>query len=324
MKLKQLAKLVPGSAIAGDQEVIIKNVSPLEDARPGDLVFVLDNKKLDLAQSSKASALVVQTKTKVKNKPCLLVDNPRNALAYILPQFTPRAPLTEGIHKTAVIPKSCKLGKKISIGPYVVLGEKAVIGDNTKIISQVYIGNNVVIGADCVIYPHVTIYDGTKVGNRVILHSGTRIGIDGYGFIQEQGKHKKIPQIGKVIIEDEVELFANVCVSRATLGATIIGQGTKIDNLTHVAHNCKIGKHCAVVSLVGFAGSVTLKDHVTVAGQAGFNGHINIGENTIIMARSGVTKDIPANSVVSGFPAQDHRQEIAYQATLRQLAKKAK
>lgn len=324
MKLKDLAKLVPGSAVIGNQDTIIKGVASFETAKPGDLVFVLDEKNLGSALNGKASALVTQSKTKIKDKPALLVDNPRNAMANILSVFAPKPIALEGMHKTAIVPRSCKIGKKAYVGPYAVLGENVAVGDNTKILGQCYIGNNVLIGKNSLIHFQVSIYDNTEIGDFVILHAGVCLGVDGYGFIQEQGKHKKIPQLGKVIIQDHVELFANVCVSRATLGETIIGEGTKIDNLTHVAHNCKIGKHCAVVSLVGFAGSVTIKDHVTVAGQAGFNGHITIGENTIIMARSGVTKDIPANSVVSGFPAQDHRKEIVYQASLRHFAKRAK
>jgi UDP-3-O-[3-hydroxymyristoyl] glucosamine N-acyltransferase len=205
-----------------------------------------------------------------------------------------------------------------------VLGENVQIGAGTVVYPHTFIADHISIGKDCVIRDNVSLYACTQVGNKVVLHSGCRIGVDGYGFVPEGEKHVKIPQIGNVVIEDEVEIYANVCVSRATLGSTVIGSGTKIDNLSHVAHNCKIGKNCAIVSLVGFAGSVTLKDHVYVAGQAGFNGHITVGENTVVMAKSGVTKDAPANAMISGFPAQDHRKEIEFQAALRRLAKKAK
>lgn len=305
MKLAELAKLVSGKVV-GDGNVNIKGLAPVSEAKNQDLVFVLDKKFLASALSSRAAAIVAPENSAVSDKPAILVANPRIAMTKILPFFAPKKKPQKGIHKTAIVPKSCKIGKNVSIGPYVVLEENVKVGDKTTISSHVWIGDN------------------CEIGKGVILHSGCRIGVDGYGYVQEKGKHVKIPQIGKVIIEDNVEIYANVCISRATLGATIIGSGTKIDNLTHVAHNCKIGKDCAIVSLVGFAGSVTLEDNVYVAGQAGFNGHITIGENTIVMARAGVTKDIPANSLVSGFPAQDHRKEIEYRASLRRLAKKNK
>ena len=160
-----------------------------------------------------------------------------------------------------------------------------------------------------------------KRGKRVILHAGASIGVDGYGFVFDEGKHKKIPQIGTVIIEDDVEIYSNTCVARATLGATIVKRGTKIDNLTHIAHNCVIGEDCALTSLLGFAGSVTFGNRVFVGGQAGFNGHISVGDNTVIMARAGITKSIPSNSIISGFPAQDHRKEMEMQALLHMLPK---
>ncbi|MFH1826476.1 MAG: UDP-3-O-(3-hydroxymyristoyl)glucosamine N-acyltransferase [bacterium] len=304
MKLKDLAKLV-GGELAGSGETPIKNVAPVESAKPGDLVFVLEEKHLKTALDSKASAVVAPAQSAVSGKPAILVAKPRRALAKILTVFSKEKP-KKGLHKTAVVPKSCSIGKNVYIGPYVVLGEKVSVGDQS------------------IINAHVSIYDNTRIGKRVIIHSGARLGVDGFGYIQEDKKHIKIPQIGRVIIEDDVEIYANVCISRGTLGDTIIGTGTKIDNLSHIAHNCKIGKNCAIVSLVGIAGSVTLEDNVYVAGQAGFNGHIKIGHDAVVMARAGVTKDIPANALVSGFPAQDHKKEVALQATLRHLAKKAR
>lgn len=323
MKLKELAKIVAGKVV-GNGNINIKGIALPEKASKHDLVFVFEQKFLPAAFQSNAAALVLGKKNKTNNKTALLVENPRRALAQILPLFAPKTRKQKGIHQSAVIPKSCKIGKNVSIGPYVVLGENVSIGDRTTILSQDFIGDETKIGKDCTIHPHVTIYDRVEIGDRVILHSGARIGVDGYGYVQQEGKHIKILHIGKVIIEDDVELYANVCVSRAAIDATIIGAGTKIDNLTHVAHNCKIGKDCAIVSLVGFAGSVTLKDRVYVAGQSGFGGHLTVGENTIVMGKSGVTKDLPANAVVSGYPAQDHRKEMAYQASLRRLTKKAK
>lgn len=323
MKLKKLADLVSGK-ILGNGELNIERVAPLKEAKSGDLAFILNNRSLASALKSKASALVVSSDSKIKGRSALLVDNPRLAMAKILALFAPKRSAPKGIHKTAVIPKSCKIGKSVSIAPFVVLDENVSVGDRSVIFPHVYIGKDSQVGKGCLIHSNVSVYAGAIIGDRVILHSGSRIGVDGYGFVQEGGKHIKIPQIGRVVIEDDVEIYANVCISRATLGETIIGAGTKIDNLSHIAHNCKIGKNCAIVSLVGFAGSVSIKDHVYVAGQVGFSGHNKVGENSVIMARAGVTKDFPPNSVVSGFPAQDHRKEMELQSTLRRLAKKPK
>ena len=302
MKLKKLAEIVSGE-IVGEAEIEIKRVCPVEEAGAGDLVFVLEEKFLAPALASRASALVapVSVSTSVKGKSAILVKNPRLAMARILPHFAPKSKTKHGIHKTAVIAESAKIGKRVTIHPFVFVGEEVEIGD------------------DCTIHPSVTIYDRVKIGKRVILHSGVRIGVDGFGFVWDAGKYVKIPQIGTVIIEDDVEIYANVCVARGTLGATRIGAGSKIDNLTHVAHNCVFGKHCAITALVGFAGSVTFKDHVSVGGMAGFNGHITVGENTVVMAKAGVTKDIPDNSVISGYPAIDHKKDLEIQALLHKL-----
>ena len=300
MKLKKLAELVSGEMV-GDSELSVKGFSTIEEAGAGDLVFVLEEKFLAPALSSKATALVVPSSAKVKGKPAILVKNPRLAMAQILTAFAPKTRVEPGIHKTAVVAKSAKIGKRVTIFPFVYIGEECELGDDT------------------IIYPSATIYDRVKIGKRCVIHAGARIGVDGYGFVWHEGKYVKIPQIGTVIIEDDVEIFANTCVARGTLGATRIGAGTKIDNLTHVAHNCVFGKHCAITALVGFAGSVTFKDHVSVGGMAGFNGHITLGENTVVMGKAGVTKDIPDNSVISGFPAIDHRKDLEIQAILHKL-----
>ncbi|OGB89008.1 hypothetical protein A2625_04705 [candidate division WOR-1 bacterium RIFCSPHIGHO2_01_FULL_53_15] len=304
MKLKKLSEIAAGE-LSGSPDIEIRGVAPIERAGAGDLVFVLEEKFLAPALSSAASAIVAAPSARIGGKPAILARDPRLAMARILPHFTPKPKIKHGVHKTAVVAESARIGKRVTIYPFV------------------YVGENVEIGDDSVIYPSVTIYDNVTIGKRARIHAGARIGVDGYGFVWHEGKYEKIPQVGAVVIEDDVEIYANVCVARATLGETRIGAGTKIDNLTHVAHNCVFGQHCAITALVGFAGSVTFKDHVSVGGMAGFNGHITVGENTVVMAKAGVTKDIPANSVVSGFPAQEHMEEMKYQAALKRLAKKS-
>lgn len=300
MKLKQLVGLVDGELV-GNGEIDIRGVAPCETAGTGDLLFVLEDKFLAPALSSSAAALVASATAKVTGKSAILVKKPRLAMAKLLPHFAPKVKRSSEPHKSAVIARSAKLGRRVSIGAFVSVGEGVEVGDET------------------IIYPNVTLYDRVKIGRRCIVHSGARIGVDGYGFVWDNDQWVKIPQIGTVVIEDDCEIFANVCVARATLGETRIGAGTKIDNLTHVAHNCSFGQNCAITALVGFAGSVTFGKHVSVGGMAGFNGHITVGDNTVVMAKAGVTKDIPANSVISGYPAINHREDLEIQASLRKL-----
>ena len=300
--LKDLAALC-GGQLSGDPGTKITNVTTIAEARENSLVFVLDKKNLGKALSSPAAAIVAPPGSEIGTKPAILVKKPRLAMAHILKAFAKECEVEPGVHKSAVVHKSAKLGKNVRIG------------------ALSYIGPNVLIGDETIIYPHVTLYQDTQIGKRCIIHSGTRLGMDGYGFEPADKGWEKIPQVGTLIIGDEVEIYSNVCIARGALGSTIIGSGTKIDNLTHIAHNCRIGENCAITGLVGFAGSVTLGKNVMVAGQAGFNGHITVGDNTVVLGRAGVTKDVPPNSIISGFPAIDHKEDLAFQAALRRLVK---
>ncbi|OGC06443.1 hypothetical protein A2526_03425 [candidate division WOR-1 bacterium RIFOXYD2_FULL_36_8] len=302
-KISDLADLVSGKVI-GDPSIKVKTISEASTSTKEDLVFVFDQKKLNEALNSQAVAIVAPIGSKITNKTAILVKNPRLAMAKILKLFATSCEIEKGIHKTAVVHKSAQLGKDIGIGPLVYIGPNTQLGDGT------------------IIHPNVTIYERVKIGKRCIIHSGAVIGTYGFGFEQDENKNWiKIPQIGNVIIEDDVEIFANTCIARGTIGNTIIKKGTKIDNLNQIAHNCEIGEKCAIASQVGMAGSVKIGNNVIIAGQAGFKDHVCVGENTIVMGKSGVTKDISPNSIVSGFPAIDHKEELKFSAKLKKLAK---
>jgi UDP-3-O-[3-hydroxymyristoyl] glucosamine N-acyltransferase len=319
--LHEIASLVSGEP-GGEAKLSIKNITSLDEAKEGDLTFASDEKSVELFEQSKATAaLVPNNLKKFPSKPHIKVPNFRLAMAKILGIFESRKKIPAGTHKTAIVSKTAKVSSGCTIMAYVVIGENTSIGNNAIIYPGCYIGDSCRIGSNTTIYSNVTLYDRTVIGNKCLIHAGVVLGVDGYGYAPVDGKYVKIPQLGNVIIEDDVELCANVSISRATMGSTIIKRGTKIDNLTHIAHNCKIGEDCAITGLVAIAGSTELKKHVSVGGTSGINDHITIGENTVVMGRSGVTKDIPANSVISGFPAQDHKKELDQQAAIRRLPK---
>jgi UDP-3-O-[3-hydroxymyristoyl] glucosamine N-acyltransferase len=323
--LEQIAHLCHGE-ISGDPKTKISGVAAYPEASAGDLTFLLDDKHAKAP--SAASAVVVKKDTKLetlagdsKTMAFILVNNPRLAMAQVLPLFEKSLSLAAGIHKTAAVGKGAKISDLAAIGAYAVVGEKAKIGKGVKLFSGAFIGDESEIGDHSIIFPNAVIYHNVKIGKNVKIHSGAVIGVDGFGFVPGPDGYTKIPQIGRVIIEDDVEIFANVTVARATLGDTIIRQGTKLDCLTHIAHNCKVGKHCALASFAGLSGSVTLEDRVVAGGQAGFKDHVTVGENTIVAARAGVTKNIPKNQVISGFPAGPHTDDLNQQAHLHRLPK---
>jgi UDP-3-O-[3-hydroxymyristoyl] glucosamine N-acyltransferase len=303
--LQELLKLV-NAEIKGNPRTEITGVSAIEDAKSGDLVFILDDKFLPLALKSKAAAVVAKIGAQVEGKPALLLKNPRLAMSKILKLFAPQVEIERGKNEKAFIHKTAKLGKNVSVGPFVYIGPRVTIGDNT------------------LLYPNVTIYQNSVIGKNCILHAGAVVGMDGFGFEDTDEHFEKIPQIGKVIIGDNVEIYSNTCIARGTIGNTIIHSGVKIDNLVHVAHNCEIGENTVIASSCGLSGGVKLGKHVMVAGQVGFNGHITVGDNCLILARSGVTKDIPANAVISGFPAIDHKEDLKKQAIISRLSRNKK
>ena len=323
--LKELASLV-GGTVGGDESIVIHGVAKAEEARKGEITFATSENFLRLARRSKASAVIVSSGIEEFPKPFIRAKNPRLAFAHLVALFNP-PPAREflGVHPTALLAPDTKVGENVSIGPYVVTGEEVEIGNDVCISPQVYLGRGVTIGEGTVIHPQVAVMAGTSIGKRVIIHAGTVIGSDGFGFIRkEDGSYYKIFQVGKVIIDDEVEIGANVAIDRATLGETRIGPGCKIDNLVHIAHNVTLGKNVTVVGLVGISGSSTIGDGVVLAGQAGVTEYVNIGANTVVAAKSGVTKDVGANKFVSGFPARSHSKQKRAWAVMNRLPELAK
>ena len=305
--LEEINKLV-GGQLEGDPTLVIKGVSGMKEAKEGDITFLANPKYEALIDDSKASAIIASKDTqKAISKPVIRVENPSLAFAKVVSfMFQDEKKFAKGVHPTALLGQGVRLGKEVSLGPYAVIEDNAEIKDNTIICAGVFVGYNTIIGSDTLIYPNVTIREKTVIGNRVIIHSGTVIGSDGFGFEEVNGAHQKIPQVGIVVIEDDVEIGACVTIDRARFGKTVIGRGTKIDNLVQVAHNVVIGDNSIIVAQAGISGSSKLGKNVILAGQSGVVGHIELGDNVIVGAQAGVTKSVSKNTFVVGSPAKPH------------------
>lgn len=304
--LKEIGLLIDGE-IVGDEDTVVTGVCGIKEAKEGDLTFVANSRYLPLMNHTKASAIITSKDVKSAPKPIIRTENPSIAFAKMVSLLAPNeVKRPKGIHPTAVIGDSVKLGRNVAIQPYVVIEDNVEIQANTILYTGVYIGHHTEIGRDCLIYPYVIIRERIVIYNRVIIHGGTVIGSDGFGFSTVRGIHQRIPQIGNVIIEDDVEIGANVTIDRARFDKTIIKKGTKIDNLVQIAHNVVIGENSIIVAQSGISGSTTIGKNVTLAGQSGVIGHISIGDNAVVAAQAGVTKTVPANACVSGYPAKPH------------------
>ncbi len=297
-----------GCSFEGDGETVLKGVADLSTAGAGDLVYMAQKKFRPLLATTGASAVILVPGEEFDRIPVLRSPEPR--LSFVQAQeyfFTPYRP-KPGIHATAQISESARIGRDVSIGAYSWVSDEVEIGDRTVIFPLVVIQPRVKIGSDCMIHAHVSLREDVVLGRRVILHNGVVIGSDGFGYLQiETGERKKIPQQGSVILEDDVEIGANSTVDRGNLGATVIRKGVKIDNLVQIAHNVEIGENSVVVAQVGIAGSSKVGKNVILAGQAGIPDHVEIGDNVVVAAKTGVTKSIPAGRMVSGSPHLDIR-----------------
>lgn len=309
--LYEIAALIQG-VVVGDEKCMVSALSPIDHVLTNALVFAEGADNLKLAEASNAAAILVANDVMRVDKPIIQVANPFKAFIQLLRHFYPEHKPTMGIHPTAVIAENVILGKNISISPYVVIESGSKIGDNCVIKSHVHIGHHVTLGDNTTIHPHVTIYDNSTLGAHVSIHASTVIGSDGFGYTFENGKHVKVPHVGQVVIEDDVEIGANTVIDRATLGATVIGEGTKIDNLVQVAHSVRLGKHNILCAFTGIAGSTTSGNHVIFAANVGVSDHVRIDEGVILGARAGVPpkKHLKQGNIYLGNPARPKDKAI--------------
>jgi UDP-3-O-[3-hydroxymyristoyl] glucosamine N-acyltransferase len=316
--LGELAELVGGS-VEGDPTLVITGVAGIQEAQSGEITFIAHQKYLRALTTAKASAVVLD-RTMPADRPAIRVDQPYRAFASLLTLFYPRPHPRAGIMEPVVMGEHVRLGQDVTLLPFVTLSDDVIIGDRVVLYPGVFVGPGSSIGDDTVLYANVTIYDHVTIGRQVIIHAGAVLGADGFGYVQgPDGRHHKIPQVGRVRVEDEVEIGANVCIDRATLGETLIRRGTKIDNLVHIAHNVEVGEDNLLLAQVGISGSCHLGTHVTLAGQVGLIDHVQIGDHATVIAQAGIAKDVEPRAIMSGTPALTHNLWRRVQAATPRL-----
>lgn len=317
----RLAEIVEhvGGRILGEGDILLTGASSLEEAGPGDLAFVAADRFLSAARTSRAAAFLVGRPLEGLHAPQVVVENPPHAFAQLVQHFFVAPVSPRGVADQITRGAEVTIGEGCSIWPFVTLGDRVRVGARVTLYPGVFIGDDSVVGEESILYPNVTLREGTVIGCRVIIHSGTVVGSDGFGYVQHQGRHWKVPQIGTVNIEDDVEIGANVTVDRATFGRTLIKRGTKIDNLVQIAHNVTIGEDTILVAQVGIAGSTTVGHHVMVGGQAGIADHLTVGDQVLIAARSGVIRSVEPGQILSGAPALPHGESLMSQAVVPRL-----
>jgi UDP-3-O-[3-hydroxymyristoyl] glucosamine N-acyltransferase len=328
MKVSEIAQIVHGE-VHGEASREIRSVARLEAALPDQLAFAENKRALEIAASSQAGCTVVPEGSLLPGRTTIAVRQPKFAFIQAADALNPVAPPAPGVHPTAIISPEACVGPAVSVGPGVVIERGARVGDGTALAAGVLVGQGAQIGARCTFYPHVTVYAGCRVGNRVVLHAGVVLGGDGFGYVFAEGRHWKFPQTGQLVIEDDVEIGCNTTVDRGSLGTTVIGEGTKIDNLVQIAHNVQIGKHCVIAAQTGISGSSILGDHVVIGGQVGIGERARVGKGAVIGGQSGILpgKIIREGATMWGTPARslaEFKKLYAYFAALPELARKVK
>lgn len=321
--LSMLADVL-GARLAGDPNFIVERVDSVEEARPASLAFAVDERYLRAAMESKAGAVltsVAHADAQYPGRNLLIVPDARRALAAILARLEPVRPSGPFVHPSAVVDAGAKLGERVWIGATCVVGPGTEIGDDSVLLAGAQIGARARLGKRCLLHPHALLLDGCIAGDDVVLQAGAVVGSDGFGYAFVDGGYVKIPQVGNVVLGDRVEIGANACIDRAQTGSTTIGEGTKIDNLVQVAHNCELGRHVGIAAQTGLAGTTIVGDYVRMGGQVGTKGHVRIGHRVALVGKSGVWKDIEEPGVYGGNPAINQRAELKRQGLLRQLPK---
>jgi UDP-3-O-[3-hydroxymyristoyl] glucosamine N-acyltransferase len=304
---EEIAKLIDGQVV-GDASAVLKNFATIENAQAGDLTFAENEEFFSRAEQSAATAIIAGNRFSSTKKTLIHVPNARVAFAKALALFFPEPKFAAGVHPTAVVASTAKIDPTAHVGPHCVIGERASLGARAVLQAGNYVGDDSKLGEDVNLFPNVTVYARGVIGNRVRIHANSVIGSDGYGYVQDGPIHLKIPQIGNVVIGDDVEIGAGVMIDRGALGSTTIGKGTKIDNLVQVAHNVQVGEGSLLCAQVGIAGSTKLENYVILAGQVGIGGHLKIGNQVTVGAKSGVMHDIPDGQKWMGIPAQPDRE----------------
>ena len=324
IKLSELAVLT-GGIVVGDGDFVVQSVASIQEAGGTALTFATDARYFADALASGAGAVLADAQLlrdlQKFPKPVLSVESSRAALALILQRFERAVPCGHFRHSSAVIDPSAQLGADVYVGPGVIIGSGATIGARSTLQAGSLVGADVHVGEACVLHPRASVLDGSRLGNRVVIHCGAVIGSDGFGWAFVEGRLQKIPQVGNVVLGDDVEIGANTCIDRAQTGSTKIGTGSKIDNLVQIGHNCVIGDHTVLAAQCGLAGTTTIGDHTQVGGQSGFKGHITVGSRVKIGGGSAVWSDIPDDGFVSGRPARPHKEELRREVMVRKLPK---
>jgi UDP-3-O-[3-hydroxymyristoyl] glucosamine N-acyltransferase len=326
MKVEEIAKLVEG-CVDGDGSRILKAVAGLESAGPDDITFAEGERALQQASGSSAGCILVPAGASVTGKTTIAVSHPKLALIRAAQALLPQQQPESSIHPTAIVAPDALLSAEVSVGPHAVIEAGARVGPRASIGARVHVGRGVEIGADSMLYPGVALYPGVRIGSRVVIHAGAVIGADGFGYVFAEGRHHKFPQLGQVIIEDDVEIGANTTIDRGSLGNTLIGQGTKIDNLVQIAHNVRVGRHCVIAAQTGISGSVEIGNYVVIGGQVGIGDKVRIEDQVIVGAQAGIPtgKILRRGSAVWGTPARpmtEFKKSYAQVANLPRLAKK--